>query len=184
MVATADKLAIKQAQKLWDQLKQCLINAGRITEEIITTEAWKPLGYGSFAESWMGQGMNEIEIASDMRPQVVYQLYAEGHSEEFVADNVLGVGPAKAKAYRRERANGVPANRARGKSEAATTDDDKVVVTEHGRGKPSKPETLHITVGYLMRRELERMAKQHGCSVQEFVIGLIDSGLRGLKRAA
>lgn len=155
MSATATvraEMSRAEAVELWGQLKQALINLAKVFEEIVERRAWEPLGYRSFTEAWAAE-MREFTLAKELRPHVVYQMFAEGTAPEDVADLVKGVGPRGAEDLARQRQNGVPA--------------DFAVVNEHLRRKPSAPDTVHVRVGHTLLAEYKRIATSLGLTVEE-----------------
>jgi len=141
-----------RARELFQSLRRHLISARKVIEEIIERRAWEALGYGSFTEAWSAE-MRDITLARELRPHVVYQMFAEGARAEDVAELVKGVGPKGAEDLERQRRNGVPA--------------DYAVVNEHLRRKPSAPDTVHVRVGPTMLAEYKRIAASLGMTVEE-----------------
>lgn len=166
----------RQATKLWEQLRSHFVNAQKVIEEIIETQAWEPMGYASFAEAWAAQ-MFDITIASEIRPYVVYQMITEGASDEQVAAHVKGMGRDRAAALRRQRGNGVPARLA----SMSTRDPESSVVREHLRKKRGPAEELHIHAGVVMLRRWNRDADKLGISLHDIAVQAINEKLRALK---
>lgn len=143
----------RTASRLWGQLKQHLINAERVLQEIIEQRAWEPLGYDSFAEAWDAQNMSDITLATELRPHVIYQLLAEGGTVESIAATVKGVGPEQVKAAKRQRQHGVPASKA-------------VLVRQHGRTPPCPPSVIRTEVGVDKMREYRKIAQDFDTTVE------------------
>lgn len=160
----------RQATKLWEQLRSHFVNAQKVIEEIIETQAWEPMGYASFSEAWTAQ-MSDITIATEIRPYVVYQMITEGASDEQVAAHVKGVGRDRAAALRRQRGNGVPAAHASLHVRA----EDQSVVREHLRAKPSAPDTVHLKLGTVKLRRYQKIAKKRGMSVEDIALQAIEA---------
>lgn len=149
---TTSKISKVQAQILWTDLRNCLVNAGTTIEKIVQARAWEPMGYPSFSEAWAAQ-MSNILLAKEIRAHVVYQMLADGLDTEDITDLVKGIGPDAAQQLARQRENGVPA--------------DYAVVNKHLRRKPTAPDTIHIKVGSTMLSEYRRVAAQKGFSVED-----------------
>lgn len=146
------RLTKNQAESLWGSLADRFLQAEDILKEIIHRKAWEPIGHSTFAEAWQAT-MRDITLASELRPHVVYQLLAEGVGTDEVARNVKGIGTESAESLERQRNNGVPAGHA--------------VVSRHLRKNPSRPDTLHITVGPTMMAEYNRIAKRLGLTAED-----------------
>jgi hypothetical protein len=123
--AEVDRLRKLAAEELWERLGKDLFSVQTTIIEIIESRAWEPLGYATFAEAWRDR-MSDLTIAPEIRPHVVYQMFAEGAGADTVADAVKGIGPEAAKELKRQRDIGVPA------SEATH------VVREHRRRAPAR----------------------------------------------
>lgn len=85
------KISAAEAQSLWGELRKHFANAENVIQEIVEQKAWEPLGYGSFAEAWVGE-MSTLTLPSEVRPHVVYQMLAEGWEPVDIAEAVKGVG--------------------------------------------------------------------------------------------
>lgn len=149
----------RTAQRLWDQLKQHLVNAERVLQEIIAERAWESMGYDSFAEAWDAQDMDEITFAPELRPHVVYEMYAEGRTVADVAKSVKGIGPERAKSLARQRMSGVPASK-------ASLSRKPVSVRPHGRGKAAAPYRIISEFTAAKKREFDKIAKDYDTTVE------------------
>lgn len=148
----------KTATALWTALQANFLQQEQILKEIITTKAWEPIGYSTFAEAW-NANMSHVTLFTEFRPHVVYQLLAEGMAPEFAADLVKGVSPKGARELDRQRKNGVPA--------------DCATVREHLRKKPEPADTLHIKVGHAMLAEYRRIANVLGQNAEDIALEAI-----------
>ncbi|MFI8660776.1 hypothetical protein ACIGKR_12360 [Rhodococcus qingshengii] len=133
--AAVTTLNVKQAEKMWADLKGHFVNAEKTIIQIIQARAWEPLGYDSFVEAWQ-EKMAGVRLAStELRAHVVYAMFDEGLSEAGVND-VLGVGsgigPSQVKVLKRQKLNGVPA--------AAAT----CRVPAYERRLPCVPRRIHV----------------------------------------
>lgn len=171
-------ISAKQAEKLWSLLRQHFQNFERTLEEIIAKRAWEPMGYASFAEAWTAQ-MSDVTLAPEFRPHVVYQMFADGCSDDEVAAGVKGVGPSRAAGWRREREHGVSAGAAsrnpRPAPRAPGVDPDKTRVRAHDRKKAGAPDTIHLTFSPLRLKRFERIAKRHGLSVTDIASSAVQA---------
>lgn len=153
----------KNAEALWNELASNLLAAEESIKEIIKNRAWEPLGYESFYEAWNDR-MSHIEIARDFRGIIVYQMLAEGRSDNEIAHSVKGVGPETALGFRRDRAAGVPADKAKG----------KVLISPFERKAPASEQyrlTLVFTVEEI--RQFSAKAKAQGVTVDEIAIAAV-----------
>lgn len=153
----------KNAEALWNELASNLLAAEESIKEIIKNRAWEPLGYESFYEAWNDR-MSHIEIARDFRGIIVYQMLAEGHSDNEIAHSVKGVGPETALGFRRDRAAGVPADKAKG----------KVLVSPFERKAPAS-EQYRLTLVFSVEeiRAFSAKAKALGASVDAVAIAAV-----------
>lgn len=162
---TDKKVTAAQAQKLWGELRRHFANAENVIQQIVEQKAWEPLGYGSFAEAWVGE-MSNLTLPSEVRPHVVYQMLAEGWEPVDIADVVKGVGPSTAEALARQRRNGVPPNHA--------------VVREHYRRRSAPASHIRINVGPTMLAEYHRIATVVGQSVEDIALEAVRDRFREL----
>lgn len=108
---TVQDPSVAWARSLWDRLKDAFAQTEKSIAELIAARAWEPLGYSTFTEAWKAE-MKDVELASQLRPHIVYQLFDEGMTPEEVSRNVKGVGPDKAENLKRQKDSGVPAGNA------------------------------------------------------------------------
>jgi len=154
-----------KAQSLWADLRKHFANAENVIAQIVAEKAWEPLGYGSFAEAWIGE-MSNLTLPSEVRPHVVYQMLAEGWEPVDIAEAVKGVGPVTAEVLARQRRNGVPPNHA--------------VVREHYRRRSAPASHIRINVGPTMLAEYHRIATVVGQSVEEIALEAVREKFREL----
>lgn len=151
---TQPKQSAEQAEALWQKLRQHFVNAQRVIEEIIATQAWLPLGYDSFTTAWKTT-MADVTLAVELRPFVVYQMFAEGWSSEDVAEVIKGLGRDRAERLKQQRDNGVPASGA-----------SMTIVNRHQRHKPGPGDTIHIFVGSVTLEAYRQTAEREGKTVE------------------
>lgn len=165
------------AIELWNKLRTQFLAFQDTLEEIIDKRAWEPMGYSSFHENYIAK-MGDITLAVELRPHVVYQMLAEGLSVEQIAASVRGVGVDRVESLARQRQNGVPARHASlstGRKWHNRADDDLTTVREHERKKPSEASTVHLEIGALKLKRLEKAAKKLHMSKEELAISAIDN---------
>ncbi|QFG05126.1 hypothetical protein SEA_DRE3_50 [Gordonia phage Dre3] len=163
----------KQADQLWSSLSSALVKAGDAIQKIIQTQAWEPLGYGSFTEAWADR-MSGVPLAAELRPYIVYQMFSEGMDDDQVADAIgsgSGVGPASIANFRRERSNGVPPDLARGRT---------THVNEHYRKPPRPPQFFHIQFDPDEYDGFKDLAKKHDLDLQGFTQDAIRGAFNAL----
>lgn len=170
------EISKEQALDLWKQLQTHFLNTQRVIEEIIENRAWEPLGYSTFAEAWTAQ-MVDVTLAVEIRPYVVYQLLAEGATDEQIAASVKGVGVTGAAGYRRQRDNDVPESLAK-RQKWYNKEPDATIVREHQRKKPAAPDTLHIPLGVRKLGQVKKAAEKLGVSPVEFAVQAIEFKMR------
>lgn len=175
--ALKNEITTREAQKLWGLLRQHFINFERTLEEIVEKRAWDPMGYASFPEAWTAQ-MGDVTLAAEFRPHVVYAYFDAGASVDDVAAGVKGIGRDRAESLDRQRRNGVPAGHASLGGKWHNKDSDTTIVREHERKKPSESSMLHLHLGVLKRKRVERAAGKLGLSAQEYALLAIDEKLK------
>lgn len=119
-----------EANNLFDQLRSNLLAAQDAIEEVITTRAWEPLGYDTFAEAWE-ERLHDVKLTGVMRVTVVYAMFNEGASNMDVASTLAGVGGTTVTALRSAYAAGMTPKQ-------ADIHASKVYVRSHPRNLPSK----------------------------------------------
>lgn len=83
----------------------------RATKESITAQDWKTLGYNTFIDYWIDR-WGDIAPTWGVLPHVVYAMIDEGNSNDAIAGAVKSVGPERATNLRRQKAAGIPADKA------------------------------------------------------------------------
>ena len=160
--------AAQDALALWQKLRQHFVDAIKVLEEIIETQAWEPLGYASFAEAWHAQ-MKDVTMAVEIRAHVVYQMLTEGYDYDQIASAVKGVGRDRVTSLDRQRRNGVPAK-----------DATMTVVREHRRKNPTPPATLHLPVGPIALKRFQRIAEKVGKPVEVIAMEAVKARFKEL----
>lgn len=118
-------ITVKQAEALWAKVQKGLFMAEEALREIIEKEAWKPLGYPTFAKAWDEKLWN-YRLAANLHSTVVFSMFDDGSSAEEIADAVKGVGLDKARDLEGKWKAGVAPEGA-----APTEKPEKPVVGEH-----------------------------------------------------
>lgn len=150
--------SVQQAEALWSSLRDAFANAEKVIIEIISSKAWEPLGYKSFAEAWTDR-MAGVPLATDVvRAHVVYALFDNG-LDEVEAVQTLGIGSrvgvSAAKRLKEQHEAGVPP------SMASTR------VRSHLRNRPSAPRTIHVPLSADEYAEFRDLALSRGVDVSE-----------------
>lgn len=100
-----------KARKLVNTAKVSLNGLYDTLQEIIKTEAWTPLGYGSFTHMYEEE-FSGMPLAAEMKAPILYAMIEDGASDFDISKAVPGVGPAKIESARRQQRNGIPADKA------------------------------------------------------------------------
>ncbi len=140
------KQAHAHARKLVDEARSGFLTADKAIMEIIHTQAWTALGYRDFTDMF-DKEFADVHLAGAARSYVVYEMFNAGRSVDEVARSVPGVGPELAEDLKRQKDNGVPADKA-----SPTTK-----VREHDRLLPE--EHFLPKVGPLGENGLKELAK-------------------------
>lgn len=155
----------RRAEALWGELSNNLMATEESIRSIIKERAWGPLGYESFYEAWNDR-MSHIEIARDFRGIIVYQMLSEGKDDMEIAHAMPGLGPETALGFRRDRAAGVPAERAKG----------KVLISPHERKAPPQEDYRLILVFTAAEiKAWASIAKAQGVSVNDIATAAVRS---------
>ena len=101
----------QQAETLWANLRSNLLAAEDNIRQIITTRAWEPLGYESFAECWADR-LGDVKLAGELRAVVVFAMFDDGATDRDVAMAVGGVGVSTVTALRDAHRKGLEAGEA------------------------------------------------------------------------
>ena len=80
----------EQAQKLVDEARAGLVTFETALRRIIETEAWTPLGYGSFIELYRAEFGDNV-LAGEIKAVVVYAALDGGASHEEIREAFAGV---------------------------------------------------------------------------------------------
>lgn len=156
------------ADRLWNRVRDSLLGAEKAVIAIIETEAWKPLGYKSFAEAW-GKEMDGVTIAAATKAAVIYQLLTEGLTPIEITDTVTRVAPETAEGLKRQKDNGVPADK------ATTTE-----VRRRQRKLPGPWKWLRLKVDGDTHRQWARIAKRNNTTVAQIALPAIEAAFKEL----
>jgi hypothetical protein len=159
MTAPIKPLSKTAANKLWAHLHEALSDAQSTLQEVIATEAWKPLGYKTFTQAWKAR-MSDITFPPEAAVQAAYQILAEGGDVPDVVANVKGVGISKAKALKAQKAAGVPAKLAKGRRAA---------------DKAPRKHWVHISVDGDELRKWKQVAEANNYTLQDAALEAIRS---------
>lgn len=140
------------AVKLWDELRDHFTNMEKTIIRIIETEAWKPLGYSTFAEAWNDR-MQGVRLAGEVRAHVVYFMLAEGERVDVISE-MTGIGTGSVEDLKRQKSNGVP-------PEAAT------LVRQHRRRPPREAFRLTVEMSHDERERFTKICKDRSLDMRE-----------------
>lgn len=128
-----------EAQKLWGQLRNAILNLEGLLEEIVEKRAWEPLGYNTFHDAWEKE-LAGVKLAGAMQSKVIYAMFSAGATPNDVASAVEGIGSVKAKAYEEAYDKALPVNLAdkyvSTQSTLGPLADGETIVHAHVRRKP------------------------------------------------
>ena len=100
------KITKANAEKLWSELRDALLNVEELINRIVETEAWKPLGYNTFIDAWADR-MGDVTLTGTQQATVVYAMLNDGAKTSEIAGAVQGVGGAKARKYAQAHESGM-----------------------------------------------------------------------------
>jgi hypothetical protein len=167
---SVNKKAQAHARKLVDEARSGFLTADKAIMEIIRIQAWNALGYRDFTDLF-DKEFADVYLAGAARSYVVYEMFNAGRSVEEVADSVPGLGPETAESLKRQKDNGVPADKVVRESNAKTT------VREHDRLLPENrflPEVGPLNEDNLKElMKWRRSARSLGMTWSEFVLAAI-----------
>lgn len=166
MSTTTKNAKVMWAEDLWEKLHKGFLDMEQTLMTIIASEAWKPVGYNTFAEAWTAK-MSDITLASEIRPHVVYAMLDEGATVEEIADTIKGVGPEQAENLKRQKNNGVRAK------------DASTIVRKHRRRLPQR-HFVTIEVDADTRRAWGRIAKAHNTTVEDIALPAVQAAFEAL----
>lgn len=106
------KITKANAEKLWSDLRNALLNTEELINRIVETEAWKPLGYNTFIDAWADR-MRDVRLTATQQVTVVYAMLEDGAKTAEIAGAINGVGPTKARKYAQAHDAGMDAEAAR-----------------------------------------------------------------------
>lgn len=162
----ARPISKRDAEALFAQLHELLVNTERVIIEIIERKAWAALGYPSFEAAWLDR-MKGVRLAtSAMKAHVVYSLLDTSTPED-VAD-AIRMHPGLVEVLARQKKNGVPAGRA--------------IVRQRHRGKPSQPSCVTVQLTVAERAQFASQAMEAGSSLAELSAQMIREGFAAMGR--
>ena len=133
----------KQAEALVNKLQNGLLQVEEALNDIISTKAWEPLGYTSFAEMWEDRitplGLN---ITREIRGEVIYAMFDNGDSVEDISDAVKGVSESTVKAMKQAKGQGVSAKNSEAHVRAMNR--KPVKVKSFDRNLPMQRNSIHL----------------------------------------
>lgn len=164
-MSTTIDLTKYTASNLWDELRDGFANIEKTIIRIIEVEAWKPLGYKTFAEAWNDR-MSGVRLAGEVRAHVVYFMLSEGEDVDAIS-TTTGIGTGSVADLKRQKSNGVP-------PEAAT------LVRQHRRNRPRAPFRLTVELPQEERVQLMEICKVLDLDLAEESLSAIREHFNGL----
>lgn len=168
-MSTATDLSKDTASSLWDELRDGFNSIEKTIIRIIEVEAWKPLGYATFAEAWNDR-MSGVRLAGEVRAHVVYFMLSEGEDVDAIS-TTTGIGTGSVADLKRQKSNGVP-------PEAAT------LVRQHRRNRPRPPFRLTVELSQEERERFMEVCKTHNLDIAEEALGAIRERFTELEEVA
>lgn len=148
----------QQAETLWANLRSNLLAAEDNIRQIITTRAWEPLGYESFAECWQ-ERLSDVKLSKELRAVVVYAMFEDDTDPVDAAHAVAGTGVVEVRSLHSAWSQGMGAHDAafvtRSKPKARPT-----------AGAPRRVATMFQAGEY---EELRAAAAESDASLSEYV---------------
>lgn len=172
MSAMTSSVSQDEAEALWTEVRQSLVNLERCVARIIETRAWEPLGFDSFAQAWRVR-MSGVRLSgAPLQAAVVYQLLDEGADKDAILSTLgvgSGVGPAVVDALTRQRSAGVPPRLA------------STVVRQHERSLPGAPRFMHLEISPEEMAEFQAIAERRNLDPREEAVKAIRAHFRRLE---
>lgn len=99
----------QQAETLWANLRSNLLATEDNIRQIITTRAWEPLGYESFAECWADR-LGDVKLSKELRAVVVYAMFEDDTTPVDAAHAVAGTGVVEVRSLHSAWSHGMGAH--------------------------------------------------------------------------
>ena len=164
-----------QAQALFDQLREGLLNVETSIKAIIDTRAWEQLGYQSLTEAW-GAQLSNVRISQHVQVHLLYAMFAEGTDIDQIEQAIHGVGPQGVNAYHDAWMNNLSPKDALTHANAVqrTKATSGVHVKAHFRHNPTS--ATRVTLAGFTKNELATlrdMAKRNDMSINAFATAIL-----------
>ena len=157
----------QEAEALWSELREALVNAEAKLIEIIETRAWLPLGYATFVDAWNAR-MHGFRFMGDVvKAHVVYTMIDEGRTDAQIV-RATDIGESVVANIREQKNDNVPA--------------PLVHVKAFVRTPPSPPDTLHVHLGPAKLARLKELTGG-GRIMETETVRAIDALIRRLEKA-
>lgn len=166
-----------QARRLFDKLRDSLLNAEATVIEIIREKAWEPLGYDTFEAAWNAE-LKGIRLATDaLKAHVLWAMFDDGMSDEGIAEATGGaIRPSAAKSARTLHRQGVPAE---------TVRYSQVTKPQHPQIHAQVAAYLHLRFNPAELVAMRNLVESDGeTTLEEFAVGMLRSWSRDAGRAA
>ena len=166
----------REAEALWDELRDLFVNMERTIVRIIEAEAWLPIGYPTFAAAWADR-MADVRLPSqECKGAVVYECIKAGLSDDEIDATFRNVGGDTLRNVRANLADGITNVRELAKKpiHRRATDCDL----------PSKPYRILITVTPEERERWSDLADRCGAGLQREAEKALRSWFERMERLA
>lgn len=146
----------QQAETLWANLRSNLLAAEDNIRQIITTRAWEPLGYDTFAECWQ-ERLSDVKLSKELRAVVVYAMFEDDASPADAARAVAGTGVVEVRSLHSAWSQGMDAH------------DAAFVTRSKARPTAGAPRTVATMFQAHEYEELRAAAAEADASLSEYV---------------
>lgn len=155
----------KKALEVTQEIRNAFIVTTDKIEYAIAEEVWVPLGFASFTE-WWAHYFSDLLLGNAIKAHVIYQMIAEGFSNDQIADVVPGVGPTTVNVVRRNKDSGLPpgAHAVRG----------------HVAKDPTAPRFVTVEFTATRLKNYNRIARKFDTTVAEIAKEAIESRFKEL----
>lgn len=143
VVATRKRMSKARAERLWAEIRECLIGAEQRLREFILAMGWQSLGYPTLHEL-CEQELGDVPLGPGTVRVIVYRLLDEGKLDEEIVEALGG----------RMRDSAVAALR-HWKSLGVAPEHASTQVGRHSRSLPSKPSGWNDRVNWSADRRAD-----------------------------
>lgn len=101
------RLSAAASKELSEEIKSGLALTEKKIRKFIDGQGWIGCGYDTFY-SWWDKELSGLSLAREIRPHIMYEMFAEGKKDEEVAVAIKGVGGEAIKSQRERFNQGLP----------------------------------------------------------------------------